>query len=125
MKLVEARARSLSGSITPLSRRLVLQCNIEVSLKKSTQQSGGADLPRLDVKARCFANALEQGSFGRRQPHLAPPFEPREQGRTPDGVEMGGDLVQQQQRRLAAAFGNEIGMSEHQAQEQRLLLAGR
>jgi hypothetical protein len=38
---------------------------------------------------------------------------------------MGGNLVEEQDRRFAAALGYEDGMGEHQAEQQRLLLAGR
>jgi hypothetical protein len=113
MKLVEARARSLSGSITPLSRRLVLQCNIEGSLKKSTQRSGGADLPGLDVETGSLAYALEQGGLGRGHPHLAPPFEAGEKGRTAPWIEVRGNLVEQQDRRLAAAPGDKLGLTKN------------
>ena len=41
------------------------------------------------------------------------------------GIEVGGDLVEQQERRLAAALGDEVGMGEDEAEQQRLLLAGR
>ena len=41
------------------------------------------------------------------------------------GIEVRGDLVEQQDRRLAAALGDQLGMGEDQAEQQRLLLAGR
>ena len=51
--------------------------------------------------------------------------QPLEQGGAADRVEMGGDLVEQQDRAAPAALGDEIGMGEDQADQQRLLLAGR
>ena len=51
--------------------------------------------------------------------------EPVEQGGAADGIEMGGDLVEQQDRAAFTALGDEIGMGEDQADQQRLLLAGR
>ena len=41
------------------------------------------------------------------------------------GIEMGGDLVEEEDRAAAGALGDEIGMGEDQADQQRLLLAGR
>ena len=82
-------------------------------------------MPGLDVEARGLADAVEQRGFGRRHPHLAAPFEPVEQRRAPAGIEVGGDLVEQQDRRRAAAFRDQLGVGEDQAQQQRLLLAGR
>ena len=38
---------------------------------------------------------------------------------------MGGNLVEQKDRPLAAILGDKIGMGEDEAEEQRLLLAGR
>ena len=40
-------------------------------------------------------------------------------------IEMRGDLVEEQDRRLAAALGDQLGVGENEAEQQRLLLAGR
>ena len=58
-------------------------------------------------------------------PHLAAAFEASEQRRAALRIEVGGDLVEQQDRRLAAALGDQLGMGEDEAEQQRLLLAGR
>ena len=85
----------------------------------------GRDLTGLDMETRGLPNAVEQRGFGGRHPHLAAPFEPGEQGRAPARIEMGGDLVEQQDRRRAAAFRDQLGMGEDKPEQQRLLLAGR
>ena len=63
--------------------------------------------------------------FGRRHPHLAAAFEPGEQSRAALGIEMRGNFVEQQDRRVAAALGDQFGMGEDKPEQQRLLLAGR
>ena len=70
------------------------------------------------------------GAEGRRvragQPDLrAEGLEPIEQGFAALGIEMGGDLVEQDDRRHAGETRDKTGMGEHDAEEQRLLLAGR
>src|SRR5205809_3903482 len=125
MKLVEARAGPIEGTITPLSKRLVLQCNIETNLKKSTRGSAGGDLPRLDMEARSGTDAVKQDRLGRGHPHLATPFEAREQGLAPLGIEVRGDFVEKQDRRLPAPLCDDVRVSEHQSQQQRFLLTRR
>ncbi len=69
---------------------------------------------------------IEQGPFGARHPHLpAAAGQPLEQGDAAERIEMGGDLVEQQDRPPPGMFGDEIGMGEHEAEQQRLLLARR
>ena len=63
--------------------------------------------PGSTWKRDAVADAVEQGRFGRRHPHLSAPFEASEQGRAALRIEMGGDLVEQQDRRLAAALGDQ------------------
>src|SRR4051812_34752222 len=60
-------------------KHLVLQCNIEAKLKKSTSPSNGGDLPRLNVKAGRLTDPLKQGWLGRRHPDLAAAFQAAEQ----------------------------------------------
>src|SRR5687767_4273467 len=43
----------------------------------------------------------------------------------PARIEMGDDLVEQQQRRESGHLGEQPGMGEHETDQQRLLLAGR
>ena len=78
-----------------------------------------------DVEAAGLADPFEQRGFGRRHPHLAAAFEAREQRGAAPGIEVRGDLVEQQDRRRAAALGDQLGMGEDEAEQQRLLLAGR
>ena len=54
----------------------------------------------------------------------APPSRSNKAARR-SGIEMGGDLVEEQDRAAAGALGDEIGMGEDEADQQRLLLAGR
>ena len=77
------------------------------------------------MKARRLANAVEQASLGCSHPYLAAAFEPGKQGRTAPGIEVGCDLVQQQQRRLAATIRDQLGMGEDKPEQQPFLLAGR
>ena len=53
--------------------------------------------------------------FGGGHPHLTAAFEAAEQGRAAARIEMRGDLVEQQQGRRSAAFGDQLGMGEDQA----------
>ena len=77
------------------------------------------------MKAAGAGNAVEQGRLGRGHPNLLVALEPVEQGGAPVGVEMGGDLVEQQDRRSPPSFRDQLGMGQHEAEQQRLLLAGR
>ena len=74
---------------------------------------------------RRTANPVEQRGLGRGHPHLAAAFEAGEQSGAAIRVEMGGNLVEQQDRRSAAPFGHQFGMGQHEAEQQCLLLAGR
>ena len=51
--------------------------------------------------------------------------EPPEQRLPPDGVEMRGNFVEQQNRGTPHLPRDQIGMGEHDAEQQRLLFAGR
>src|SRR5438094_7916004 len=104
MKTIETRARPPKGPITPLEKRLVLQCNIAAQLKKSTRGSPRLDSPRLNVEPRGVADALEQRCLRRGHPHLAAAFETAKQGRAALRIEVSGDFVEQQNRRLAPAI---------------------
>ena len=73
--------------------------------------------------ARGLADAAEQCSFGRGHPNLSAAFETAEQGRPALGVEVRRDLVEKQDGRFAASFGNQLGMGKNEAEEQRFLLA--
>jgi hypothetical protein len=77
------------------------------------------------VESRGGLDPLEQLGLGRAHPNLAAAFEPAEQRRSALGVEMRGDFVQQQERWLAAAIRDQLGMGQDKAQQKRLLLAGR
>ena len=71
------------------------------------------------------ADAVEQGGS---VPviHTCPPAAASRSNRAArrERIEVGGDLVEQQQRAAADAFRDEIGMGEDQPEQQRLLLAG-
>ena len=71
------------------------------------------------------ADLREQFGLGRRHPHLAAAFQPGEQSSAPGRIWVGGDFVEQQDRGRAAAGGDELGLGEDDAEEQRLLFAGR
>src|SRR4051812_18606503 len=72
------------------------------------------------------AGAFEQRRLGAGDPDLAAAgFEPREQSGAAAGVEMGGDLVEQQDRAPPGALADQIGMREDDGEQQRLLLSGR
>src|SRR5438874_3679958 len=102
-----------------LKKRLVLQCNIAAEVKKSTQGSTRLDLPRLNMEARGVVDTLEKRRFGGRHPHLSAALQPVEQRRAPLGIEMGRNLVEQQDRRLAAAVSHQLGVGENEAEQQR------
>src|SRR5205085_1093680 len=78
------------------------------------QETGGA------------AQRLKQGGIGAGQPSLAlKPGEQLEQRLAACGVEMGGDFVEQQDRRFAAKLALQAGLGQHDRDQERLLLAGR
>src|SRR3954464_9378185 len=77
---IEARARP-EGRSRRLKKRLVLQCNIEPEVKKSTHGSSRPNFPRLDMEVRSLADSAEQRRLGRRHPHLAAASQAREQCR--------------------------------------------
>jgi hypothetical protein len=120
---VETRA-GIKAVHAASEKRLVLQCNIAREVKKSTFASGGGDLPRLDMEARRFSNALEQRRLRRRHPHLSSPLQPSEQGHPALRVEVGGNLVKQNGGRLAVPASNKLRMRENKPDQKRLLLAG-
>ncbi len=74
--------------------------------------------------ARRVSDTFEQRRFGGRHPHLTAPFEAGEQCRAALRIEVRRNLVEQQDGRLAATVGDQLGMGEHQPEQQRLLLAG-
>ena len=77
-------------------------------------------------KLRASGEIGEGGRVGAGQEHLAAdPLERLEQRRAATRIEMRGHFVEQRQRRHAAHFGDQPRMGEHQADQQRLLLAGR
>ena len=64
--------------------------------------------------------------LGARQPNLtATLFQPFEQRRTARGVEVGGNFIEEEDRAAFDGFGDEIGMREDDAEQERFLLAGR
>src|SRR6476661_5598398 len=69
-------------------------------------------------------NPIEQFRLGCGHPHLAATFEAREQSCAALRIEVRCYLVEEQNRRLSAAVGDELGVREHKPEEQRLLLAG-
>ena len=79
------------------------------------------------MKLGPFAERREGLAIGARHPGLAAQRDDLlEQRRAPRGVQMGGDLVEQQDRRRAvAALRDELGVGQDEADQQRLLLAGR
>ena len=74
---------------------------------------------------RAGADVAEQLGLGRGHPHLPVPFEPGEQSGAAARVEMRGDFVEQQDRRRPTAAGDELGVGQDDAEQQRLLLTGR
>ena len=70
-------------------------------------------------------DCLEQRGLGPRHPHLSAPFQPGIKRGPALGVEMRGDLVEQQDRRRSAALCDQRGMGKDDPDQQRLLLAGR
>ena len=76
------------------------------------------------METASLSNAVEQRRFGRRHPHLAAPFETGEERRAALRIEVGGDLIEQQNGRFATALGDHLGMCQHEPEEQRLLFAG-
>src|ERR1051325_6771674 len=73
---------------------------------------GRVDRARLDVKSVGLADAFEQCSFGGRHPHLAASFEAGEECGPARRVKVPRDFVEEQDRGLAAAFGDQLGMGE-------------
>ncbi|KAI1692064.1 hypothetical protein DdX_21459 [Ditylenchus destructor] len=90
------------------------------------RQTGRLDrkgpVERRLTKACSFADPVEQFGLGAGHPYLSAPRQPIEQRAPPAGVEMRGDLVEQQDRCAAGAVGDQLGMGEDNAQQQRLLL---
>src|SRR4051812_2583980 len=87
--------------------------------------SGAHDSTLGDVPPTA-ARAFEQGRLGAGDPDLAAAgLEPGEQSGAAAGVEMGGDLVEQQDRAPAGALADEVGMGEDDGEQQSLLLARR
>ena len=80
-------------------------------------------LPGLDGEARRIADAVEQFGFGRSHTYL-PALEAIEQSGSALGIEVGSDLVEQQDRGSPRRSATSSA-GEDEAEEQRLLLAGR
>lgn len=73
-----------------------------------------------------LAKGVEHRPVGARHEGLAAePIDQIEEGGAASLIEMGGDFVEQQHRGVAGHIPDEPCMREHQADEQRLLLAGR
>ena len=89
--------------------------------------SRGAHRPFRDRQPRRLgADSGEQAGLGPGHPDLPARLpQPFEQSGAAGRVEMGGNLVEQKDRPPAGAFGDEIGMGQDQADQERLLLAGR
>ena len=103
-------------------KRLVLRCNIEAKVKKST--SGGMNRSRLNVEpARC-PDAVEQRSLCRGHPHLTSALQAREQRGSPRRIEVCGDLVEEKDRRFTAALGDQLGVGKNETEQEGLLLTG-
>ena len=91
----------------------------------------GCVLSQFDGSVRYFEvqravrNVLEQGRFRSGQPDLASPFRKLVEKRRPAlWIEVGSNLVEQQDRPLFALFGNQVGMGQYDGKEQRFLFAG-
>ena len=65
------------------------------------------------MEAAGLPDAFEEGRFRRRHPHLSAPFQPGEQGRTALGIKVRGNFIEEQDRRIATAVGDQFGMSEN------------
>jgi len=61
------------------------------------------------------ANAVEKRGFRRGHPNLAATLEPGEQGGTTIGVEVGGNLVEQQDRRSFPPRRDQLCMGKDEA----------
>ena len=70
-----------------------------------------------------LGDTVEQGGFGRSHPHLAAIREASEEGGPPAWIEVSRDLVEKQDRRLSALFGNDVCMRENKAEQQCFLLS--
>jgi hypothetical protein len=80
--------------------------------------------PYLEAGRR--ADVSEQAGFRPGHPDLASARgEAFEQGGSAARVEVGGNLVEEEDRAAAGLLGDEIGMGEDDREEQRLLLARR
>ena len=82
-------------------------------------------MSRLDVEARGIADAVKQSRFGCGHPHLPASFEPGEQRSAALRIEMGRNLIQQEDRRFSAPISDQIGVAKDESEQQRLLLTGR
>ena len=124
VKLVETRAGTSweTDHAAFKASRVAVQYRGKVKKVQSAPRNGSS----LDMKtARVATYRVEQGGLGRGHPHLPAAFEPGEQCGPAGGVEVGGNLVEQQDRWRSALVGDQLGMGEDQAEKQRLLLAGR
>ena len=70
----------------------------------------------LDMEAGGGADAVEQCGLGGRHPDLAAAGEAGEQCGAALGIEMGGDFVEEQDRWGPASVGDEVGVSEDEAE---------
>ena len=77
------------------------------------------------METRRRADSVEQFRLRRGHPNLPATFEPGEKSGAPLRVEVRGDFVEEQERRLPPLFRDKIGMREDEAEEQRFLLARR
>src|SRR4051794_9130606 len=76
------------------------------------------------MEARGLVDTRKERRLGGGHPHLAAALEPLEQSRAASRIEMGGDLVEEQDWWLAPTLRDQLGMGENQPEQQRLLLAG-
>ena len=74
---------------------------------------------------RAGVDCVEERVFGAGHPHLAAACEAGEQRGAAGWIEVCGNLVEEQDGGLAGAFGDEVGVGEDDAEQERLLLAGR
>ena len=101
------------------------QGNSRFSAAIRTGSGGRGDAVGYGQPGR-LADGAERVPLGPRHPHLtAARSEPLEQGGAAHRIEMGGNLVEEQDRPAARLLGDEIGMGKDDADQQRLLLAGR
>ena len=84
---------------------------------ETAKSLGCHNCPTFNVQAGRLPSSFEKRRFRCRHPHLAAALKPLEERRSSLRIEMGRNLVEKEDRRLAAPLRHEIGMREDEAEQ--------